>query len=205
MSLYNLNSTTKIEEKGGNFIEAGIKENLSFSRVVHSESPNGNKFLAFYFKDLSGAEVPKTEWEPKGNTEDEISEKVKKQMKRINHMLVDSGILKEEYLNIKADSFADFAKQLVVIIDTKGNKDVKFRAKVVYDDNNFTTLPAYTKYKFIEPMSVPVEKSKLRVLGIDKMERVRPDVTPGTSNPFEKIEITEATLVDDKTLDEVPF
>ena len=193
MPVYTLNKETKIEEKGGNFVEAGIRENLSYSRVRYGESAKGNKFIALYFKDLSGAEVPKTEWEPKGATDDELNTKIKKQMKRINHMLVTSGILQEEDLNIKSTDFEDFANKLIAVLDKKADINSKFRAKVVYDNNNFTTLPNYSEYKFIEPMSVSAETSKLRILGIDKINRIKPDAIITTVNPFELENTTEAS------------
>lgn len=182
--LYNIDETNELIDKGGSFVDAGIKDNLELDRIESKESKNGNKFLAFYFKDLSGAEVPKTEWQPKGDDPAVLKGKINKQMTRIHHMLVASGILTSEELNIKAASFEDFGEQLVKIVGDKG-KGIKIRAKVVYDDNNFTTLPNYTKYIWIEPMTVSREESKIRVLSIDKMERVQADANNASANPFE--------------------
>lgn len=183
--LYAIDNTNELKDQGGSFVDAGIIENLELDRIESRESKNGNKFLCFYFKDLSGAEVPKTEWQPKDTGEPTVLKgKINKQMTRVHHMLVASGILTNEELNIKAESFEDFGTQLIRVVGDKA-KGVKIRAKVVYDDNNFTTLPNYTKYIWIEPMTIIKEESKIRVLSIDKMERVQPDQDNGKANPFE--------------------
>ncbi len=182
--LYEINDTNELKDQGGSFVDAGIIENLELARVESKESKNGNKFLAFYFKDLSGSEVPKTEWAPKDEDPVKLKGKINKQMTRIHHMLVASGILTKEELTIKASSFEDFGAQLVKVIGEKA-QGIKLRAKVVYDNNNFTTLPNYTKYIWIEPMTVSKEESKIRILSIDKMERVQPDAEKPTVDPFE--------------------
>ena len=182
--LYEINDTNELKDQGGSFVDAGIVENLELDRIESKESKNGNKFLAFYFKDLSGSEVPKTEWAPKDEDPNKLKSKINKQMTRIHHMLVASGIMTKEELNIKADSFEDFGAQLVKVVGDKA-KGIKLRAKVVYDNNNFTTLPNYTKYIWIEPMTVSKEESKIRLLSIDKMERVQPDVEKPAIDPYE--------------------
>lgn len=192
--LYNIDETNELKDQGGSFVDAGIIENLELDRIEVKESKNSNKFMCFYFKDLSGAEVPKTEWEPKDEDPEKLKGKISKQMTRIHHMLVASGILTKEELNIKAASFEDFGNQLVKVVGDKA-KGVKLRAKVVYDDNNFTTLPNYTKYIWIEPMSVTKEESKIRVLSIDKMERVKPDAEKPTVDPFETDSKTEEETI----------
>jgi hypothetical protein len=194
--LYAIDNTNELKDQGGSFVDAGIIENLELDRIESKESKNANKFLCFYFKDLSGAEVPKTEWQPKSRDGEDaavLKGKINKQMTRVHHMLVASGILTNEELNIKAESFEDFGTQLIRVVGDKA-KGVKIRAKVVYDDNNFTTLPNYTKYIWIEPMTVSKEESKIRVLSIDKMERVQPDSEKSKVDPFET-----------KTGSELPF
>ena len=193
--LYAIDNTNELKDQGGSFVDAGIIENLELDRIESKESKNGNKFFVFTFKDLSGSEVPKTEWQPKaGDDPSVLKGKINKQMTRIHHMLVASGILTNEELNIKAESFEDFGAQLIRVVGDKA-KGVKIRAKVVYDDNNFTTLPNYTKYIWIEPMTIVKEESKIRVLSIDKMERVQPDSEEKSkANPFET-----------KTGSELPF
>lgn len=202
MPKFKISGENKLQDQGSSFIEAGIHEDLEFDRITYNVSANGNKFLAFYLKDLSGAEVSKTEWEPKDEDPEKLKNKVNNQMIRIHHMLVGSGMLSE--VNIEADNFEEFANKLINLVGDK-YKGVKVRAKVVYDDNNYTTLPNYTKYVWIEPMSVPKEKSKIRVLGIDRMERIKPDDTFSQNNPFENSEMLESEKDDNKDKENLPF
>jgi len=202
MPKFKISKENKLQDQGSSFIEAGIHEDLEFDRITYNVSANGNKFLAFYLKDLSGAEVSKTEWEPKDENPEKLKNKVNNQMIRIHHILVGSGVLSE--INIEADDFEEFANKLIDLVGDK-YKDVKIRAKVVYDDNNYTTLPNYTKYIWIEPMSVPKEKSKIRILGIDRMERIRPDDTSSQSNPFESVDTSESEKDNNKDKSDLPF
>lgn len=186
--LYKANSENKVTNEA-TFIEAGIVEPLVLDRIESKESKNGNKFLAFYFKNKSDSEVSKTEWEPKlrqGEDEKVLQGKADNLMSRLNHMLVDSGILQESEFNFEFNSFEELGQKLIsLVIDSGKHKDKEIRAKVVYDNNGYTTLPNYTKYTWIESTSIPKEESKIGILSIDQMERVKADETSSAnSNPF---------------------
>ena len=185
--LYKASSENKVTNDIS-FIEGGINESLELDRIESKSSKNGNNFIAFYFKDQSGSEVSKTEWEPKDNDPKILQEKADRLMSRINHMLVDSGILQESEMNFEISSFDELGQKLIALAITSGkNKGKKIRAKVVYDNSGFTTLPNYTKYPWIEPMTISKEESKLRILGIDQVERITPDAQTSSANvnPFE--------------------
>jgi hypothetical protein len=185
MTLYKASAENKVTSSVS-FIEASITEPLELNRIESKTSKNDNNFLAFYFKDQSGAEVSKTEWEPKDNDPKILQGKADRLMARINHMLVDSGILQEEEMKFEINSFNELGDKLIALAITSGkNKGKLIRAKVVYDKSGFTTLPNYTTYPWIEPVSLAKEESKIRILGIDIMERVKPDDNTNTHvNPF---------------------
>jgi len=196
---------TKDVQKEGNgsaYLEAGIHENIVLSDVSYNESRNGNKFLAFYFSDENGNQVPKTEWEPNGENQES---KVNKQLARIKHIAVNSGILSEDEFVFKAEDFESFAKQVVEKLKSKQDqwKDHKLRVKVVYDFNNYTTLPSYAKFDWLENMNIPADQSKIKILPIDKMERDKPDSTQTSSNPFDSN--TQEQGKSSKTDENVPF
>lgn len=185
MALYDMNKKVPKEGNGSAYLEPGIYENIVLKDVVATQSPNGNPFLAFYFSDENGNVVPKTEWQPNG---DNVETKVENQMKRVKHIAVNSGLLTEEEFIFQAEDFEDFTKKIEEKLKSKKDKwnDCKLRIKVVYDWNNYTTLPNYTKYTWLENMQIPREQSKIKILGIDKMERDVPDTTADTSqqSPF---------------------
>lgn len=198
MTLYKANSENKVTNSTS-FIDAKIAEPLTLNRIESKTSKNGNHFLAFYWKDQSGAEVSKTEWEPKDDNLEVLQQKADRLMARINHMLVDSEILQETEMNFEVNSFKELGDKLIALAITSGkNKDKAVRAKVVYDNSGFTTLPNYTTYPWIEPISLKKEESKIRILGIDQMERVKPDEKENTpANPFLENAPTPGVAIDE--------
>ena len=185
MVRYDMTQDVPQEGNGSSYLEPGIYENIVLSDVVYKETDNGNKFIAFYFKDENGNTVPKTEWEPREG--DNVESKVNNQLARIKHIAVNSGILSKEEFVFKAENFEQFAKQVEQKLKSKQNEwdNHKLRIKVVYDFNNYATLPSYTKFDWLESMDVPKDQSKIKILPIDKMERDEPDQEPQTSsNPF---------------------
>jgi len=194
------------EDLHGNFdgtpyMDSGIHANCELTKVEYGKSEKGNEFLAFYFEDPSGAQVSKTEWpvrmpevltklSPEEYAKDNSSEKnmyesmITNQMARIKHICVDSGIVDNDKFTFEAETFKDFAESVVNIIG-KNNEGKKVRIKVVYDRNNFTSLPSYTRYVWIESMDVSDEESKIRILSIDKMQRTQSDREVDSPNPFD--------------------
>ena len=80
------------------------------------------------------------------------------------------------------------------------NKDILVRVKIVYNDNNYTTLPRYTKYTFIEPMILPEgETSSIVELSIDKFTVVAEDydtkVKTSYTSKYQMINISYITYL----------
>ena len=84
------------------------------------------------------------------------------------------------------DAVKEFAKEVAAFLNN-ANKDILVRVKIVYNDNNYTTLPRYTKYTFIEPMILPEgETSSIVELSIDKFTKsVVEDRETTVTNPLE--------------------
>ena len=184
------------------YLEAGIHDNCSLDRAEYGKSERGNEFLAFYFKDPNGSIVSKTEWpvrmpeplsglSPEQYTQDDSKEKDMyesmslNQMARIKHICVDSGYITNEAFVFEATTFQEFAETVVKLLEAVDAKDKKVRIKVVYDRNNFTSLPSYTRYVWIESMDIAKEDSKIRILSIDKMQRTQADQEISTPNPLD--------------------
>jgi hypothetical protein len=167
--IFNTNSAFNVEKKDVSFLGAGIHENVEFAGIRNEKSTNGNMFIEFKFiKD--GATLTQTEYEPtkfNDQTDAEFEDKANKQVARILQIM-SPWYTKEQLSNFTADSFAVFAKWVTDLMSA-ADKSILVRLKVVYGQNGYTSLPKYSVYTFIEPMSV--EKSKIAELKIDQFTR----------------------------------
>jgi len=177
--MYDVTLEINSETTGVNFIDVGIHENVKLTNVEYKESTEGNKFMVFTFE-KEGKTLPHTEWEPKDPDPVKLKNKKANQMKRVKHIV--TKFIPEEAYVFKAEDFKSFCENTIKLLDDKFNNKL-VRIKVVYSNNNYTSLPNYVP--FIESMDVPKEKSKLEIISIDKMKRDRVDNEPKVeSNPF---------------------
>lgn len=219
MTLYKMTEDLRGSFDATPYLEAGIHENCILDKAEYGKSEKGNEFVAFYFKDPNGSQVSKTEWPVRmpqsltdlspeayaANTSDDkemYESMVKNQMARIKHICVDSGFVSNDKFTFEANTFEEFAKAIVGLLGDN-YKDKKVRIKVVYDRNNFTSLPSYTRYVWIEPMTISKEESKMRVLSIDKMSRTQADQEADTPNPFS--DSTSSDNTGEATKGDLPF
>jgi hypothetical protein len=198
-NLYSVSKDIQVVSNMPSFIPPGIHENIRLIDVKYEMSDKGNWYLAFYFENEQGDKLSHTEFPVNPikafeelTQEEKISFflKVENQRKRIGQ-IVTAFIPKEQY-DFESDSFEDFAKNIIKLLTPSLNV-VKVRVKVIYNNKNFTTLPNYWKHQFIENMSVPSEKSKIKILNIDveHMERTK-------ANFVSKVEVNDVLDVDEK-------
>jgi len=171
------------DSTGVRFMDSGIHENVELTNIRYDKSPKeGNKFLAFEFKNERGQELAHTEWEPRDQDETRLNQKITNQIKRIKHIA--KRYMPEDSFNFEANDFEGFALKTIQLFgDLYKNK--KVRTKVVYSNSNYTSLPNYVP--FIEEMSVPKEESKLEILSIDKMIRDKADRETPVTNPLDEL------------------
>lgn len=186
------NTEVKVDISKNNYVEAGIVENVELKSIRYEKTEKGNEFIEFVFEDENGSRLVQTEYKPKGKDESEELERTIKQIKRIKQIICGYDeknpasvtiINPSEYV-IHANDFKSFCEQTIRIVGTK-NVGKKLRIKAVYNDNGYVTLPKYSTYAFVEPMTILKEKSMIKILSIDKMTRPVPQASTGTSNPFE--------------------
>ena len=210
MSIYKMTSDLVVDIKGQSYMDVGIHENVELVDIVCETSKNGNPFLAFYFENERGERASKTEWEvnapkPLESMTPEEKEsyltKINNQMARIA-TIAKCFIPKEELL-LEAPDFLTFINTIKSKLEGK-TKGTKLRIKIVYDYNDWATLPSYLKYPWIEKMNeYPEGKSKIKIVdGIDKMVRSKADFRKVEANP-----LAEATTVasDSDSKDDLPF
>lgn len=168
--MYSKERAQKIEKNDTKYIPAGIQENVALKSARVTTSPQGNMFLEIVFE-KDGATLTQTEWKPTkfGNmTEEDLQKKEDTQFSRMMQILL--CFYKDEELIFNATSFEGWAEEVANYLN-RADKSKLLRVKVVYNNKNYTTLPTYAKYTFIEPMSVSKEESSIIELGIDKFTR----------------------------------
>ena len=168
--MYSKERAQQIAKNDIKYIPVGIQENVALKSVKVTISPNGNLFLEITFE-KDGATLTQTEWKPTkfGNMSDEdLQKKEDTQFSRMMQILL--CFYKDEELIFNATSFEGWAAEVSNYLN-KADKSKLLRMKVVYNNKNYTTLPTYAKYTFIEPMSIPKEESSIIELGIDKFTR----------------------------------
>ena len=206
MITYNVDSTVKVDVAKNNYIEAGIVENVELKSVRYEVTEKGNEFIEFVFEDENGGKLTQTEYKPKGTTEEQTLERTVKQIKRIKQLVCgydDKNPATMTFVNpnnyiIRANDFKTFAEETIRLLGTS-YVGKKVRIKAVYNDNGFVTLPKYSTYAFIEPMSLSKDKTMIKMLNIDKLIRPEKSAPVGQPNVFEQM--ASAT----KPIDDLPF
>jgi len=211
MSIYALTKDLiNVEQKSRSFMNVGVHTNITLTEVVCETSKNGNPFLAFYFENEKGERASKTEWEVNANKPLETMNadekaayitKVNNQMGRIA-AIAKCFISEEALLGINVADFTGFINRIKELLANK-TQGIKLRIKIVYDYNDWATLPSYLKYPWIERMDlVPDDKTRMEIIdGIDKVVKSKPDDNKYESNP-----LATTTKVESKGADEdLPF
>lgn len=182
--LYNSDLTKNIEKNDVAFLPAGIHDDVKYDGTRY-EKTQFNEFIEFKFS-KNGRSVTHTEWAPKrGDNETDAAyiDKCKNQLIRFQHIvgaaysptvyphLYDVDDKGQYILKFQGATFKDLCDWATSMLD-QADKNIRFRIKVVYNDRGYTSLPRYTKYTFIEPMSVVIAgESKISTLSIDIMEK----------------------------------
>jgi hypothetical protein len=172
--MFSTNKAKQLEKNDVDFLEAGIHENVKFTGVRIGQGNRNNAFIEFSFE-KDGKRFTHTEWEPiKGALSNEAFEK-----KQTNITARAVEIMRCFYddamLNFEGETFSEFIQWVKTLLDNADTSKL-VRLKVVYNDNGYTSLPSYTRFTWIESMSVAKEHSKIKELGIDKF--TRPEIRP---------------------------
>ena len=165
-------ANTKKNDDRAQFIPAGIHENITIKSAKTDKSIKEKLFFEIIFE-KDNLTFTQTEWEPQMSnyctTQEQLQQKVDNQYSRMLQIL--SCFYPDSELNFNGDSFKEFAEWVVSMIN-HADLDKKLKVKVVYNDKNYSTLPNYAKYTFIEPMELPEgETSKIAELNIDKFTK----------------------------------
>jgi len=218
--LYSVTAELQKNDTGRKYMEPGIHPDTDLVSVEYKKTDKGSELIAFNFVNALGEQFAHTEWRvmPHKNV-DTMSEKesdlyirlVTSQIRRINKII--TTFISEERMRDEVEglTFEEFCLSVVKALGTS-NEGVKIRIKVIYDKRNFTALPAYTNYEWIELMSIPASESKIKILNKDKMEKDIPANLEGANLRKNEIEentslslLTDLPSGDEKKEDEMPF
>lgn len=198
--LYSVTADIQKKDISNRYMGVGIHENCEMTSIEYKKTDKGSELLAFYFENELKEKLSHTEWRVMPtkdiNTMTEKEAKtyfslVTSQIRRFN-AIATTYISEEAFRNVKGNTFEEFCLN---IIDAIGDayKGVKVRIKVIYDKRNFTALPSYTNYDWIELMTVSKEESKIKILAKDKMTKSVPKKLEGADEKENEIEIESTT------------
>lgn len=182
--MYSKERASQVIKKDIKYIPAGIQENVALDSARLAESPTGRSYIEIKFS-KDGATMTRTEWEPRRtemDTDETYQSKEDKQFSRVMQILL--CFYKDEELVFNCSTFKEWAKEVVDYLN-KADKTKLVRAKIVYDDRGYATLPQYAAYTFIEPMTV--ETSSIIELGIDRFTR---PVVADVEKPADPLTVT---------------
>lgn len=182
--MYSKERAQQITKKDVKYIPAGIQDNVALESARVSTSPSGRNFIEIKLT-KDGGTLPHTEWEPRRtdmDTDETFQNKEDKQFSRIMQILL--CFYKDEELVFNSNTFKGWAEEVVNYLN-KADKSKLVRAKIVYNDRGYTTLPQYATYTFIEPMTV--ENSSIVELGIDRFTR---PIVADTEQPVDDLKIS---------------
>lgn len=183
--MYSSEKAKTVVKKDIAFLSAGIHEDVKLVAVRFDKSIRGNYFIELRFE-KDGKTMSHTEWEPtKGTkTDEEFETTCTKQFSRIDQIL--KCFYPDDSQRVfTGANFKEFAEWVVRMLENV-DKNNSLRVKIVYNNSGYTTLPKYARYTFIEPMTIPKDKSVIVELGIDLFTKpVVADQEVANTNPFQ--------------------
>jgi len=208
--LYKVTEDLQKKNVSNRYMDVGIHENVELVSVEYKQTEK-TEYIAFYFEDEAKAKLSHTEWKirqsvPLTEMEPDAAalhlRLVNDQIRRINS-IVTTFTPEEKFRKVDTDTFADFCKSTIEVL---GNsyKGVKVRIKVVYDRRNFTSLPRYTNYTWIERMTVPKEESEIKIFTNDKLTKSVPRAINGADEDVKNV-LTEINTETKPEEDKLPF
>jgi hypothetical protein len=208
--LYKVTEDLQKKNVSNRYMDVGINENVKMTSVEYKQTEK-TEFLAFYFENEDKAKLSHTEWKirqsvPLAQMDTEAAalylKLMNEQIRRIN-AIVTTFISPEKFRKIEGETFEEFAKATIAALGTSF-ENVKVRIKVVYDKRNFTSLPKYTNYTWIEPMTVSKENSEIKIFTSDKLTKVMPKKIEGADEDVKNI-LSETPEKAKNDEDELPW
>lgn len=155
------------------YLDAGIHEDCKITNIRIDKTAKGASFIEFTFESQDGRVLKHSKFEPtpiEGQDELAMARRGENFMRNILQIV---RCYTQE--NFQATSFESMANWIKGVIEPQMN-NVALRIKVVYryseaNGRDYSSLPMYFEHTYIEPMSIPKEKSTIKIVAQDKIER----------------------------------
>lgn len=179
---------TAVFSSDNNYLPAGINNDVTLKEVNVKTTPNGIDYLEIIFQ-KDGNIAPMTEWQNKKSawvkTDEDLQYRDNLQFGRILQVI--NAICDEPVGDVELNDFSSMIKWVKDTLSPKINTQKLLRLKIVYDKNGF--IKVSSNGKFIEPMDVKQEDSKIVITGRDMV--VKPEIK------VDKEEVVELPKVND--------
>lgn len=157
-------------ESNGNYMPAGINENVHLKEVNVNVSPTGLDFLEIVFENKDGQTVSMSEWQNKKGlytkTDEDLQRADDRQFGRLIQII---NCFYPTIEDVKLNSFKEMITWVKNKLDPMIAVQKALRLKTVFDKNNYVTVSK--NGIFVEPMTVDKKDSQIKKFSRDNFER----------------------------------
>lgn len=196
--MYNTSNAIISTGETGNYLPAGINENVLLKEVVIDKTPNGITFLKIIFE-KDGKITQMDEWEnKKGNfvkTDEDLQKQNNLQFGRILQII---NCFYDKLPEVQFNSFIDMINWVKDTIDQVITQNKNLRLKITYDNKGFTKVSKHGI--FVEPMDI--KDSRIILTGRDKITKPNIKIDNESIDPLTNNSTPENT---ENSNDGLPF
>lgn len=187
-------------ESNGNYMPAGINENVHLKEVNVNVSPTGLDFLEIVFENKDGQTVSMSEWQNKKGlyikTDEDLQRADDRQFGRLIQII---NCFYPTIEDVELNSFKEMITWVKNKLDPMIATQKELRLKAVFDKNNYVTVSK--NGIFVEPMTVDKKDSQIKKFSRDNFERTIVADKETSNDPL----TSKSTPDTGKGADDLPF
>lgn len=187
-------------ESNGNYMPAGINENVHLKEVNVNVSPTGLDFLEIVFENKDGQTVSMSEWQNKKGlytkTDEDLQRADDRQFGRLIQII---NCFYPTIEDVELNSFKEMITWVKNKLDPMIATQKELRLKAVFDKNNYVTISK--NGIFVEPMTVDKKDSQIKKFSRDNFERTIVADKETSNDPL----TSKSTPDTGKGADDLPF
>lgn len=187
-------------ESNGNYMPAGINENVHLKEVNVNVSPTGLDFLEIIFENKDGQTVSMSEWQNKKGlytkTDEDLQRADDRQFGRLIQII---NCFYPTIEDVELNSFKEMITWVKSKLDPMIATQKELRLKAVFDKNNYVTVSK--NGIFVEPMTVDKKDSQIKKFSRDNFERTIVADKETSNDPL----TSKSTPDTGKGADDLPF
>lgn len=187
-------------ESNGNYMPAGINENVHLKEVNVNVSPTGLDFLEIVFENKDGQTVSMSEWQNKKGlytkTDEDLQRADDRQFGRLIQII---NCFYPTIEDVELNSFKEMITWVKSKLDPMIATQKELRLKAMFDKNNYVTVSK--NGIFVEPMTVDKKDSQIKKFSRDNFERTIVADKETSNDPL----TSKSTPDTGKGADDLPF